>query len=57
MNWWPYSIGFLVGLVVGVVAMFVWIAETIAPAMDRIEREKLVYEVRKDDWNRYWTDL
>ena len=45
------------GLVVGVGVMFVWIAETIAPAMDRIEREKVMYEVRKDDWNRYWNEL
>jgi len=50
MSWWPYSIGFLVGLVVGVVSMFVWIAETIAPAMDRIQRERRIeYWVRHDD--------
>jgi len=50
MTWWGYGIGFLVGLVVGVVSMFVWIAETIAPAMDRIQRERRIeYWVRRDD--------
>ena len=40
------------GLVVGVGVMFVWIAETIAPAMDRIQREdkhRIEYWVRRDD--------
>ena len=50
MNWWCFSGGLLVGLVVGVGVMFVWIAETIAPAMDRIQRERRIeYWVRRDD--------
>jgi hypothetical protein len=52
MTWWGYGIGFLVGLVVGVVGMFAWIAETIAPAIDRIERaekRRIEYWVRRDD--------
>jgi len=50
MSWWCFSGGFLVGLVVGVGVMFVWIAETIAPAMDRIQRERRIeYWVRRDD--------
>ena len=50
MSWWCFSGGFVVGLVVGVLGMFVWIAETIAPAMDRIEGERRIeYWVRRDD--------
>ena len=52
MNWWCFSGGFVVGLVVGVGVMFVWIAETIAPAIDRIERaekRRIEYWVRRDD--------
>jgi hypothetical protein len=49
MSWWPYSIGFLVGLVVGVVSMFVWIAHTVGPIVEREEQRKIEYWVRRDD--------
>ena len=55
---WPaLSVAFLFGVLTGAVAVFIWVAETLVPAIDRIEREKVMYEVRKDDWNRYWSDL
>ena len=50
MSWWCFSGGFVVGLVVGVGVMFVWVAEVLAPAIDRIERERRIeYWVRRDD--------
>ena len=48
---------FLGGVVAGVTAMFLWIAAVIGPPRERERRRALVYEVRKDDWNRYWSDL
>jgi len=50
---WPaLSVAFLVGVLTGAVAVFIWVAETLVPAIDRIERaeqRKMEYWVRRDD--------
>lgn len=51
---WPaLSVAFLFGVLTGAVAVFIWVAETLIPAMDRVERRlekrRIEYWVRRDD--------
>lgn len=48
MNWWFVSMAFLGGVVAGVTCMFLWIAATIGPHVEREER-RIEYWVRRDD--------